>query len=140
MDTNDGFICDPSYVSHMNSFVNELNDLQLNSVTIKDRIISESKSLGYALTSKDPSCLAKIRICNYKSEIAKVGLHVLEHNHAPSDKVLPLPDNVDAAILSFVQAQMNSFQIHTALQVMYPNNQVPLTTVADDLGLISVQF
>ncbi|RKP17663.1 hypothetical protein ROZALSC1DRAFT_30563, partial [Rozella allomycis CSF55] len=35
-----------------------------------------------------------------------------ENDHAPSDKVLSRTDNDDAAILSCVPAQLNTFQIY----------------------------
>ncbi|RKP19405.1 hypothetical protein ROZALSC1DRAFT_22315 [Rozella allomycis CSF55] len=36
----------------IDTFAYDFNDLQLNSVAIKDRMISESKSLGYSITPK----------------------------------------------------------------------------------------
>ncbi|EPZ36713.1 hypothetical protein ROZALSC1DRAFT_28971 [Rozella allomycis CSF55] len=118
---NNSYVCDPSYVSHMNEYVSAVGELELTSVAIKERILNESKSLGYALSvvrtdkniiilgcsrSKYPSCLARVRISTYKAEIGKIALHVFDHNHPPSDKVTTFPDNVDDAIRSFIKAQM----------------------------------
>ncbi|RKP17812.1 hypothetical protein ROZALSC1DRAFT_30421 [Rozella allomycis CSF55] len=114
---NNFYVCDPSYVSHMNEYVSAVGELELTSVAIKERILNESKSLGYALSvvrtdknkiilacsrSKYPSCLARVRISTYKTEIGKIGLHVFEHNHPPSDKVTTLPDNLHTSANEFV--------------------------------------
>ncbi|EPZ36707.1 hypothetical protein O9G_005077 [Rozella allomycis CSF55] len=137
----------------MNEYVSAVGELELTSVAIKERILNESKSLGYALSvvrtdknkiilacsrSKYPSCLARVRISTYKTEIGKIGLHVFEHNHPPSDKVTTLPDNVDDAIRSFTQAQMNSFQIHTAIQQIETeeNTYTRIQVERDSLGTV----
>ncbi|RKP17318.1 hypothetical protein ROZALSC1DRAFT_24324 [Rozella allomycis CSF55] len=142
------------YCAHMICFVASLNDMGLPGSVLKERIICESKLFGYTLNvprsgqdkiqlacskTRYPNCPANVRInCTQNGWV--IGAHVFEHNHPPLKDVNVDVFDIHDTLRAFVQAQMNSFQIHTALKTMYPDKVYPLSTISQKVRSLRTEI